>query len=184
MFRKNVRGKGKNKMNDDWLGKATELEAQNDLLRTQIEMLSVTNYDRVKQFHDTFLPGTDPENPTKRSRSTDFLRLNLILEEAKEVSHELGYEVNYTIVSQMHHEVDLVRLSKELSDLLYVTYGTGLAYGLPLDDVFAEVHRSNMSKLGPDGRPIYRDDGKVLKGPDYTPPQLDDIVFGEWNEDR
>ena len=68
-------------------------------------------------------------------------------------------------------------LTKELSDLLYVVYGTALAFGLPLDPAFNRVHESNMSKLV-DGKPLYREDGKVLKGPNYQPPVLDDLFNG------
>lgn len=68
---------------------------------------------------------------------------------------------------------DLPPLAKELADLLYVVYDAAAAFGLDIDKVFAEVHSSNMSKLGSDGKPIYREDGKVLKGPNYTPPNLE-----------
>ena len=67
---------------------------------------------------------------------------------------------------------DLVEVADAIADLLYVVYGAALTFGIPADEVFAEVHRSNMTKLGTDGLPIYRDDGKVLKGPHYSPPQL------------
>ncbi len=67
---------------------------------------------------------------------------------------------------------DLVEVADAIADLLYVVYGAALTFGIPADEVFAEVHRSNMTKLGSDGLPIYRDDGKVLKGPHYSPPEL------------
>lgn len=60
---------------------------------------------------------------------------------------------------------DLVDVADALADMLYVIYGTAVSYGIPMDEVFSEVHASNMSKLGPDGQPIFREDGKVLKGP-------------------
>jgi len=63
-----------------------------------------------------------------------------------------------------------------IADLLYVVYGAALTFGIPTAEVFAEVHRSNMTKLGDDGLPIYRDDGKVLKGPHYSPPDLAPIL--------
>lgn len=92
------------------------------------------------------------------------LRSSLIMEEAGEVFDELQRE-----------EVDPERLTKELCDLLYVTIGCAVAFGLPLDDAFERVHESNMSKLGPDGRPTFRDDGKVLKPPTYKKPDLSDL---------
>jgi len=67
---------------------------------------------------------------------------------------------------------DLVEVADAIADLLYVVYGAALTFGVPADEVFWEVHRSNMTKLGEDGLPIYRDDGKVLKGPNYSPPDL------------
>ena len=91
------------------------------------------------------------------------LRRELVMEEANEVRTAESIE----------------ELTKELADLLYVTYGFAVTFGLPIDEVFERVHRSNMSKLGADGKPIYRDDGKVLKGPNYQPPKLDDL-FDEY----
>jgi predicted HAD superfamily Cof-like phosphohydrolase len=168
----------------DWLHKTVELEAQNDLLRTQVEMLSKTNFDRVKEFHEKFIQKEDPQTPVVRGKETELLRIRLMCEELQETLAELGYKISFNIIPQLHHEIDLVKLGKELSDLLYVVYGTAVSYGLPIDDIFAEVHRSNMSKLGEDGNPVLREDGKILKGPNYTPPYLDDIVWGEYNEYR
>jgi predicted HAD superfamily Cof-like phosphohydrolase len=83
----------------------------------------------------------------------------------------------------IHEEYEEVRDSdtaaeclKELADLVYVTYGYAATYGWDLDEAVRRVHASNMSKLGPDGKPIYREDGKVLKGPRYAPPDLSDLV--------
>ena len=97
------------------------------------------------------------------TRSLLQLRSRLIYEESSEVLAELESE-----------DVDKAALTKELADLLYVVYGTAITFGLPLDTVFNRVHASNMSKLV-DGKPLYRDDGKVLKGPNYQPPELDDL---------
>ena len=72
--------------------------------------------------------------------------------------------------------IDAEAFCKELCDLLYVVYGTGVAFGFDLDGAFEEVHRSNMSKLGEDGKPIYRYDGKVLKGPNYFEPSMAPFV--------
>lgn len=71
---------------------------------------------------------------------------------------------------------DVVGIADALADIVYIACGTAHSYGIDLDAVVTEVHRSNMTKLGGDGRPIYRDDGKVLKGPSYEPPQLATIL--------
>jgi predicted HAD superfamily Cof-like phosphohydrolase len=76
---------------------------------------------------------------------------------------------------------DIVEVADALTDLLYVVYGAGHAFGIDLDKCFNEVHRSNMSKLGLDGKPIYREDGKVLKGQNYFDPDLITIVQGDNN---
>ena len=92
------------------------------------------------------------------------LRQRLIMEEAGEVYDELDRPV-----------INRVALTKELADLLYVVYGTAEQLNLPLEPAFNRVHRSNMSKLDDNGKPIYREDGKVLKGPNYEKPKLDDL---------
>ena len=91
------------------------------------------------------------------------LRVDLIDEELNELREATGKQ-------------DLVGIADALTDLLYVVYGAGHAYGINLDDCFAEVHRSNMSKLDEESQPIYREDGKVLKGPNYSPPDLGQII--------
>jgi predicted HAD superfamily Cof-like phosphohydrolase len=76
---------------------------------------------------------------------------------------------------------DLVEIADALCDILYIVYGTGITYGLPMKELFDEVHRSNMSKLGEDGTPIRREDGKILKGPNYFKPDLASIVDAATN---
>lgn len=71
---------------------------------------------------------------------------------------------------------DIVNLAKELADIVYVVYGAALEYGIPLDKVFTEVHRSNMTKLDSDGTVLRREDGKVLKGPNYKEPDIESIL--------
>jgi predicted HAD superfamily Cof-like phosphohydrolase len=73
---------------------------------------------------------------------------------------------------------DIVSIADALADIVYVACGTAVTYGIPFDRVFAEVHRSNMTKFGPDG-PYLRDDGKIMKGPDYEPPEIAARVFGD-----
>ena len=108
----------------------------------------------LEEFHDCFgaAGANDPG-----------VRPTLIKEETKEVLEAL-------------EEQDLEHLAQELADLAYVAYGTALVYGIDLDLALAEVHRSNMSKLGADGSPIIREDGKVLKGPNYFKPDLSAAV--------
>ena len=87
------------------------------------------------------------------------LRLNLIKEELEELQEAIKQE-------------DLLEVADALTDILYVTYGAGHAFGIDLDNCFNEVQKSNMSKLGADGKPIYNQNGKVMKGPKYFKPNL------------
>ncbi|MDJ0463103.1 MazG nucleotide pyrophosphohydrolase domain-containing protein [Streptomyces sp. H27-C3] len=129
---------------------------------------------RVKEFHDAF--GVEREHTTEDKENLVSLRRVLIEEETKEAAVELNRLARRVERSQ-HGRSARVALAKELADLLYVTYGTAEVLGIPLTDVFEEVHRSNMSKLGLDGRPVRRSDGKVLKGPNYTEADVDKILF-------
>ncbi len=79
---------------------------------------------------------------------------------------------------------DLVNLAQELADILYVVYGAALEYGIPLDEVFDEIHRANMSKLDADGSVLRREDGKVLKGPNYKAPDIEAILNSKKKEDE
>lgn len=126
-----------------------------------------SNADKVSQFHYAF-GVAEPVFPMIPSGEVMSLRARLISEEFLEVIEEIekaraGFE-------------NLADLAKELADLLVVTYGTALVCGIDIDAVFEEVHRSNMSKLGPDGKPIYREDGKVLKGPNYSPADVQSVL--------
>lgn len=117
-----------------------------------------TNFDHVRTFMETF--GQDVKrSPELPNDETSKLRLELIGEELGELEEAIANK-------------DLVEIADALTDILYVTYGAGHAFGLDLDACFREVQRSNMSKLGEDGKPIYREDGKVLKGPNYSEPDL------------
>ena len=118
-----------------------------------------TNFGMVEDFMTAF--GQDVEKGASMpDRKTAMLRLKLILEE---------YEELETAVEEQH----LVGIADALTDILYVTYGAGHAFGINLQVGFQNVHLSNMSKLGEDGKPIYRDDGKVEKGPNYFPPKIE-----------
>lgn len=118
----------------------------------------MTPQQMVAEFHDKFgLPVRRvPAAVTPAERD---LRQALLEEEACEACEAM--EAN-----------DVLKIAQELADVVYVAYGAALTYGIDLDAAVAEVHRANMSKIGPDGRPLYREDGKVLKGPGYTPPNM------------
>ena len=122
----------------------------------------MSNFNKVWHFMHSFGQETLAK-PTLPHVDLAELRLDLIQEEVDELAT--------AIIDQ-----DIVEIADALTDILYVTYGAGHAFGIDLDTCFTEVHRSNMSKLGVDGKPIYREDGKVLKGRGYTPPQLAKII--------
>lgn len=116
-------------------------------------------YEMVEEFHQVY--GLTIDGPVTQDLIE--LRWDLLEEEFNEVISEIT----------LPHLIDKPKLTKELADLMYVIIGTAISLGLPLEEVFAETHKSNMSKLGDDRRPIYREDGKVLKGPNYEPPNLE-----------
>jgi predicted HAD superfamily Cof-like phosphohydrolase len=118
----------------------------------------------VGEFHQVF-DQKDATKPTLVPKNLGKLRYSLLLEENKEYLEAVEKE-------------DLVEIADALGDQLYIIYGTILKHGLQdkIEDVFKEIHRSNMSKLGADGRPIYREDGKILKGPGYTRPDIASII--------
>ena len=121
-----------------------------------------TNFELVGDFMEAF--GQDVQfEPTWPDFNTRELRLELIQEELEELSDAVA-------------DRDMIQIAAALTDLLYVVYGAGHTFGLDLDECFQEVHRSNMSKLGENGRPIYREDGKVMKGPGYFEPDLEGIL--------
>ena len=122
----------------------------------------MSNFNKVKTFMNTY--GQDvkekaefPENKIVQ------LRIDLIEEELNELKEAIKNK-------------DIVEVADALTDILYVTYGAGHSFGVNLDECFDEVQRSNMSKLGEDGQPIYNDSGKVMKGPNYFAPNLKNIV--------
>lgn len=126
----------------------------------------------VEEFHRAFdIPILGAPNIPDIRRVE--LRRRLIQEEFKETDAEFARIITYMNsgyykrAGAMAVYWDVSRLAKELSDLRYVAWGADLEFGIPSDAVDLEIHRSNMSKLGPDGRPVRRHDGKVLKGPNY-----------------
>ena len=122
----------------------------------------MTNFEKVGLFMSTF----GQEIKKKASLSSDKinnLRINLIEEELNEFKEAISKK-------------DLKEVADALTDILYVTYGAGHAFGINLDKCFEEVQKSNMSKLGNDGKPIYNQKGKVMKGPNYFKPNLKKFV--------
>ena len=127
-------------------------------------------YDKVKEFHEVFnhpvtgkptlFPSGDVESDTRLAN----LRVNLIKEELGELCDALEAE-------------DVVEVADALGDILVVTLGAALVWGIPIKDVFDEIHRANMSKLDPEtGKPIFREDGKIMKGSAYAPPDVKSII--------
>ncbi len=160
--------------------RALELEAIHD------SFPEPTNFKKIKEFHHRFGRSPDPRRPTVTSPESRHLRAVLIFEEMQELFDELGVRLmveNDTFKLEMNtnHPIDLSNVAKETADLLYVVYGTAASMGLPIDEVYSAVHTSNMSKLGDDGQPLRRGDGKVLKGPNYQPPIIDVILKGNQN---
>ena len=127
----------------------------------------MTNFERVRKFMETF--GQEikekAEFPNEKIIS---LRHDLIKEELDELKEAMDNK-------------DIKEIADALTDILYVTYGAGHAYGINLDKCFEEVQNSNMSKLGSDGKPIYNDKGKVMKGPNYFKPDLTKFV-AQWKK--
>ena len=122
----------------------------------------MSNFEDVKTFMETFgqMVRTKPQFPDEKTMQ---LRYDLIKEEFNEL--ELAMKTK-----------NLKEVADALTDILYVTYGAGYAYGIDLDKCFKEVQKANMSKLGTDGKPIYNDRGKVMKGPNYSEPNLKQFV--------
>lgn len=168
----------------NWFGRTQELESQMEFLKKQIEILSKTNFDKVKDMNKGF-GIVDPETPNLRDPETRRLRATLIFEETKELLYELGFRIEpvtfYEHGSRTELEAKLIpiavelnleKIAKESADLKVVTYGTDAALGIDADIAFDAVNQSNMSKIAPDGSVVRRDDGKILKGPHYHEPDM------------
>ena len=104
------------------------------------------------------------------------LRSKLLAEELNELQHEIERGIAELAARGDVERETKLNLLKEMADVQYVLSGMAVTFGLPLEAVFGRVHDSNMSKLGEDGKPALREDGKVLKGPRYHPPKLDDLI--------
>jgi len=122
----------------------------------------MTNFESVRKFMETFGQKIKEKADFPDDKITS-LRYDLIKEELDELREAIDTN-------------DIKEVADALTDILYVTYGAGHAFGINLDKCFEEVQKSNMSKLGSDGKPIYNDKGKVMKGPDYFKPDLTKFV--------
>ena len=122
----------------------------------------MSNFERVKKFMETFGQEIKEKASFPNDKITS-LRYDLIKEELDEFKEAIDKK-------------DIKEVADALTDILYVTYGAGHAFGIDLDKCFEEVQNSNMSKLGKDGKPIYNENGKVMKGPNYFKPNLNKFV--------
>ena len=123
----------------------------------------MSNFNKVGIFMKTF--GQEVKNkPSFSTDKTNKLRIDLIKEELGELTEAMNNK-------------DLLEVADALTDILYVTYGAGHAFGIDLDKCFDEVQNSNMSKISENGEPIYNESGKVMKGPNYFKPDLSKFVF-------
>ena len=122
----------------------------------------MTNFESVKKFMETFGQEVKSEASFPKDKIIR-LRLDLIREELSELKDAL-------------EKKDIKEVADALTDILYVTYGAGHAFGINLDKCFEEVQNSNMSKLGKDGKPIYNEQGKVMKGPNFFEPDLGKLL--------
>ena len=118
----------------------------------------MTNFESVRKFMEIFGQEIKEKASFPKDKITS-LRYDLIKEELEELKEAIDKR-------------DLKEVADALTDILYVTYGAGHAFGINLDNCFEEVQNSNMSKLGKSGKPLYNDSGKVMKGPDYFKPDL------------
>ena len=122
----------------------------------------MSNFQNVKKFMQTFGQEVKSKSEFPEEKITQ-LRCELIKEELEELNQAIK-------------DKDIKEVADALTDILYVTYGAGHAFGVDLDKCFDEVQRSNMSKLGSDGKPIYSESGKVMKGPNYFKPDLNKFL--------
>jgi len=121
--------------------------------------------NQVKDFHEKFsIPVSD--YPDYISAERQKLRIDILQEEVNELAKAMS-------------DSNMIEIADGIVDCIYILFGTAVEYGFrhKLEAMFQEVHRSNMSKLGVDGKPIYREDGKVLKGPNFTAPDLGSILI-------
>lgn len=149
------------------------LQATIDVLKHGVK----NSYQMVREFHEKFGHPIADE-PTALTIDYQLMRLELIREELVELYEACGYDAKAIAEATVERwdATDIVEVADALGDLEYVVNGFAVSAGIDLPAVVTEIHRSNMTKLGEDGKPIYREDGKVLKGPNYEEPQLMDVL--------
>lgn len=152
--------------------------------------MSITNLQRVKQFMRVFKQQYADTPTHDVSPAIIRLRLKLALEELEELFFAVLDTTSSKIVNNDFRsindfidkipdsafDIDLVEVADALTDIEYINNGTAAVFGIPLDDTFQEVHRSNMSKLDVNGQPLFREDGKVIKSDLYSPPDLETVL--------
>ena len=139
-----------------------------------------SNFYKVLEFHRAFGHPVQLHPWKGTVEEAVQLRLNLISEEFEELLAGFGYKLSEPLKAiKVKETIDWAEVADALGDLEYVIHGTAICFGLPSQEVFDEIHRSNMSKLGEDGKPILREDGKILKGPNYSPPDIKSILEGK-----
>lgn len=137
------------------------------------------SYELVREFMETFGHPVYTAPTEIEDEAWLHMRLELIREELGELYEACGYDTaewDEVVPTRQMNTTDVVAAADALGDLEYVVNGMALGMGIPLPEVVAEIHRSNMTKLGPDGKPIYREDGKILKGEDYEQPDLKRVL--------
>ena len=149
-----------------------------------LQPIKAPDNNLVEEFHKAF--GHPVETaPTLGTVELRILRTKLLIEEVLELATAFGLNVVCNVIDGVQHVAieenknlvpNVVEIADGLGDIRYVTDGANLCFGLPAEEILAEIHRSNMSKLGEDGKPIYREDGKVLKGPNYFEPDIAKII--------
>lgn len=141
---------------------------------SEVRRSSMNPHDMVVEFHTLYDQPVLSE-PRLPAAVRSEMRLKLCREEVDELEEAFAMPQE----TEDERRAKLAAIADALGDLLYVTYGAAIEHGIPLDVVVEEIHRSNLSKLGEDGKPIYRSDGKVLKGPNFTEPNLQLVLFPE-----
>lgn len=141
-------------------------------------MRNSSREDIVRRFSKAMGQPTEVSQPD--AKLLEF-RYKLILEEVAELGEEIAYAMAESNFKAGIPDKVKVRMLKELADVQYVVSGLAVTFGLPLEEAFIRVHNSNMSKLDDNGKPAYNTDGKVLKGRNYTPPNLDNLI-GDGND--
>lgn len=149
---------------------------------------NMNSYERVREFMETFGHPVYDKPTVIEDSDWEKMRLALIQEEFSELLDACGYPESarwvrdVVLIKDPEIDTNVVEAADALGDLEYVINGMALGMGIPLPEIVEEIHRSNMTKLGPDGKPIYREDGKILKGEDYEPPNLEKILLAAYEQ--